>query len=176
MLPSLRRSRRYLQLDAQLGEVAGLVVPDRHTHTHTHRPSTVTLAHARQGLIITSQSLVTDHVHTYSTSLHDPLVSRNHTSESAVSSSPNPPTTITSGWCPVMISPITQVACWDLTGGFPLVLILLQCCEIMHGGIHNTYIYMYNVHAYLLEVTKQLTCMKCKCTFVVESTSYMSVA
>ena len=40
MLPSLRRSRRYLQLDAQLRVVAELVVPDTqtetHTHTHTH--------------------------------------------------------------------------------------------------------------------------------------------
>ena len=38
LLPSLRRSRRYLQLDAQLRVV---VVLDRHTQT---RPSTVTLA------------------------------------------------------------------------------------------------------------------------------------
>ena len=43
MFPRLRRSRRYLQLDAKLRVVAGPVVPDRHTHTHTHRPSTVTL-------------------------------------------------------------------------------------------------------------------------------------
>ena len=49
MLPSLHRSRRYLQLDAQLRIVAGFVVPD--TPTHTHRPSTVTFAHARRGLI-----------------------------------------------------------------------------------------------------------------------------
>ena len=35
--------------------MAGLVVPDRHTdrqtHTRTHRPSTVTLAHVRRGLM-----------------------------------------------------------------------------------------------------------------------------
>ena len=51
MFSSLRRGRRYLRLDAQLRVVAGLVVPDRQTHRHTHRPSTVTLAHARRGLM-----------------------------------------------------------------------------------------------------------------------------
>ena len=48
MLPSLCWSHRYLQLDAQLRVVAGLVVPDR--QTHTHRPSTVTLVHVCRGL------------------------------------------------------------------------------------------------------------------------------
>ena len=53
MFPRLRRSRRYLRLDAQLRVEAGLVVPD------THRPSTVTLQFSHKACSKVHQNNIT---------------------------------------------------------------------------------------------------------------------